>query len=162
LFDTIDAIKILICEGRNINLQVCGNGSHDIVEQISKMAKKYHWLIYNGVVCGDNKYDILANSHIFVLPTYYSIEGMPVSLLEAASMKNLIVATDQGAISDFLIEGETGFFCKAKNPEDLACVLRYILDHKYDMTEILNNAIELICNNYDEKKFENNIFKFLA
>lgn len=49
-----------------------------------------------------------------------SWEGMPLVLLEAASCRLPVVATDVGGNSEVVVEGKTGFLVPPKDPEKLA------------------------------------------
>lgn len=73
-----------------------------------------------GVIGGQKKRDILADSEIFLLPTYYEYEGLPLALLEAMSCGLFIITTDHSAIGDVIKEGTNGLFCRNKDPDDLA------------------------------------------
>ncbi|MEC7575604.1 MAG: glycosyltransferase, partial [Pseudomonadota bacterium] len=62
-----------------------------------------------------------ARAHIAVLPSYR--EGLPKSLIEAASCGRPIVATDVPGCREVCIEGETGYLVPARMVEPLANAL---------------------------------------
>ena len=62
-----------------------------------------------------------ARAHIAVLPSYR--EGLPKSLIEAASCGRPIVATDVPGCREVCIEGETGYRVPARTVEPLANAL---------------------------------------
>jgi glycosyltransferase involved in cell wall biosynthesis len=53
-----------------------------------------------------------------VLPSYR--EGMPLSLLEGASMCKALIATDTPGCRTLIEEGVNGYLCREKDGEDLA------------------------------------------
>jgi glycosyltransferase involved in cell wall biosynthesis len=73
----------------------------------------------------DDVMSYIAKSDCVVLPSYR--EGVPRSLLEAASMQKPIVATDVPGCREIVKDGVNGFLCMHKNYEDLAEKLEKIL-----------------------------------
>ena len=63
----------------------------------------------------------IANADCVVLPSYR--EGVPRTLLEAASMGKPIVATDVPGCRDVVRHGKTGLLCSARSMEALAAAL---------------------------------------
>ena len=61
----------------------------------------------------------LASADCVVLPSYYR-EGVPRSLLEAASMGKPLIASDSVGTREPLRDGVNGFLCRPRHPEDLA------------------------------------------
>ena len=60
----------------------------------------------------------IANSDIAVLPSYR--EGIPLALLEAASMKRPLIATDVAGCRDVVRDGMNGFLVPPKDAESLS------------------------------------------
>ena len=75
------------------------------------------WL---GPVTGEEKYQLLADSDIFVFPTYYPPEGHPWVIVEAMAAGLPIVTCDQGAIRESVIDGYNGFLVEKRNPRAVA------------------------------------------
>ena len=73
-----------------------------------------------GVVRGEAKRRFLAEADCFVLPTYYPLEGQPQAILEAMAAGLPVVATDQGAIRETVVDGVTGILTEKQKPERLA------------------------------------------
>ncbi|MCI0416245.1 glycosyltransferase [bacterium] len=65
--------------------------------------------------------DIYLNSSIF--------EGLPISLLEAMSMKLPVVATCVGGVPEVVVDGKTGFLVPPRNPETLAEKVSFLLSN---------------------------------
>ncbi len=62
----------------------------------------------------------------FVLPSRY--EGLPVALAEAVVAGIPAAATDVGAVSDVMVDGETRLLVPARRPERLAAAITCLLD----------------------------------
>jgi glycosyltransferase involved in cell wall biosynthesis len=65
----------------------------------------------------DNVVPFMAQADCIVLPSYR--EGMPLSLLEGASMCKTLIATDTAGCRDIVEEGVNGYLCKEKNVASL-------------------------------------------
>lgn len=73
----------------------------------------------------DDIRDIIANSDCVVLPSYR--EGMPRTLLEAASMAKPVITTDEPGCREAVIDGVTGFLCRSRDVADLAAKMEQML-----------------------------------
>src|SRR5690606_4289008 len=66
----------------------------------------------------DNVLPYLGQANCFVFPSYYS-EGVPKSLLEAASMEMPIITTNNVGCRDVVEDGRTGFVAIPKSVTSL-------------------------------------------
>jgi glycosyltransferase involved in cell wall biosynthesis len=73
-----------------------------------------------GRVTGDARFELMRDTDVFVFPSYYPIEGQPTVLLEAMSASLPIVTTDQGAIRETIVDGETGYLVPKRDPSAIA------------------------------------------
>lgn len=64
----------------------------------------------------------IAAADCIVLPSYR--EGVPRTLLEAASMARPLIATDVPGCRDVVLPGVSGLLCKVRDPESLAHCMR--------------------------------------
>lgn len=74
----------------------------------------------NGPVLGEEKNNAFKAADVFVLPTYYPVEGCPISIIEAMSYSLPIVATDWMAIPDLVVDHFNGFYVKPRSPNEIA------------------------------------------
>jgi len=72
--------------------------------------------------------ELLSLIDIFVLPSLW--EGLPLVLLEAASLGKAIVATDIDGIREVIRDGETGLLVPPANPNRLAEAVIRLLDDR--------------------------------
>jgi glycosyltransferase involved in cell wall biosynthesis len=70
---------------------------------------------------------VWADSHIAVLPTYYG-EGLPKSLLEAASCARAIVAADVPGCREIVRHGENGLLVPPRDARSLAKAIERLID----------------------------------
>ncbi|WP_162257368.1 glycosyltransferase family 4 protein [Lacticaseibacillus manihotivorans] len=71
-------------------------------ESFVREKKLEDFVTYHGVVKGDKKKQLLQNASIFCLPTWYPVEGQPISMLEAMANGEYIISTKHAAIPDII------------------------------------------------------------
>ena len=94
---------------------------------------------YHGVVSGNDKKQLLADAHVFCLPTYYPFEGQPISILEAYAAGCVVITTDHGGISDIFTDGWNGYFVEKKSSSSICRMLKKLADMREQ--ELLDIAI---------------------
>lgn len=117
-------------------------------------------IIYKGLVTGIEKHDILTKSDIFILPTYYSTEAQPLSILEALSYGKIVIATPHRAIPDMIIDNYNGLIIDFKSPKSIVDAVIKIIQNKNLQEKLSFNARNFVEKNYSQIKFENNIINF--
>ena len=96
-----------------------------------------------------------------VLPSYY-MEGVPKSLMEAASMERPLIATDAAGCKDVVLDGVNGLLCEKRSVDSLVSAMRRILDMSADQRqEMGQKGRELMLRKFDEKLIINEYKKAL-
>lgn len=125
--NNIVVIKALIKLKSNIHYFICGLGPREkyLREQVKqfKLESRVHFLGYRT----DMK-DLMAASDIFVMPSFR--EGVPRSILEAMDLGLPCVGSRTRGIADLIDEGEGGFLCSPKSPEEFAKAFAILSDTK--------------------------------
>jgi len=94
--------------------------------------------------------DYLENCDCVILPSYR--EGIPKSLLEAASMELPAIATDVPGCRSVIDHGVTGLLCKVKDPSDLACAMVKIMNMTETKREEMGRKARIkVIQEFDEK-----------
>ena len=75
----------------------------------------------------------IEQSHVLVLPSYR--EGMPRTVLEAASIGRPAIVTDVPGCRQSVVEGETGWYCEVRDVESLAASMLHVLDMPFEEFE---------------------------
>jgi len=156
-----DLLKaLLILKEKNIEFEakLAGNIDLSIKKQVLNLIEQNPDVQYVGVVRGEAKKNLLLNANTFVFPTYYTMEGQPIAILEALVTGNIVLTTKHAGIPDIFSE-ENGIYIKKKSPEDIAGKLIY-LNNNLDAYKpmMINNHLEAK-RKYGEKKFLNNLAK---
>lgn len=101
--------------------------------------------VVNYLGVNDDVRDEILAADCVVLPSYYP-EGVPRSLLEAASMERPIITTDSVGCREVVDDGVNGFLCRPRDAGDLAEKMEYMLnlsqDNRDDMGKKSRERIE--------------------
>jgi len=100
---------------------------------------------FTGVKTGIEKYQLLKNSDIFLF-TPNKPEGLPYVVLEAMSVGLPIIATDQGSITDAVVDSENGFIVESGNAESIVQAISKLL-HKRDLIPLMGEKSKRIYKN---------------
>lgn len=98
----------------------------------------------------DDILELTAMSDIYVLPSYR--EGVPRTLLEAASMAKPIITTDTVGCREVVKNGENGFLVPVANSELLAQKIEYLLNNPEKRKIMGENGRILAINEFDVQR----------
>lgn len=116
LFDAVPAIKKAIPNAKFLIVGREPMGNH-VEERIKADAFLKECVVLAGY---REDIDVVGNLiDVFVQPSTGK-EGVPQSLMQTLSMEKAAIATDVGAIDELIVDGETGFFIKVADAEDIA------------------------------------------
>ena len=152
--DLIKAYKLLVTSHKlQAVLLIIGSGP--LKSKLQNLVKKL--MLQDKVVFINNvPYEDLpgyyALADVFVRPSLS--EGFGNVFIEAMAAGVPIIATPVGGILDFLKEGETGWFCKVKNPQSIKEKVQYVLDdkNKEEVNRVVANARKMVEEEYDWDK----------
>lgn len=115
----------------DMQLVVAGdnNQNPEFLSYLHEMSNVDSRIIFTGAVYGEDKETLLRNCFAFCLPS--TLEGLPITLLEAMSYGKVCIASEIQACHEEL--GESGVWCKYENADDLADKLRYVAQHYEDV-----------------------------
>lgn len=101
----------------------------------------------------------ISRAHCIVLPSFYR-EGVPKSLLEAASMGRPVVASDSVGCREVVDDGVTGLLCRTRDANDLADKMEEICR----MSDTERTAMGLLGRSRVERMFDERyvVNKYLA
>lgn len=108
---------------------------------------------------GPEKYDYLARSKVFVLPSFQ--ECFPLTILEAYQSKAAVISTETGGIPEIITNGENGFVVTPNDVNELVDKMELFLKDEnlhIRMGEINFAKFE---ENYTQNLFISNLIKIL-
>ena len=91
--------------GYDINVWIAGGfigQSTDRLSHAMSLARKKNYITILGLAKGGRKWNGLLETDIFILPSYYKTEALPLSLVEAMRFGCLCISSSIGEINDLL------------------------------------------------------------
>lgn len=104
-----------------------------------------------GVIQGEERFKYFAQSHAFILPSYW--EGLPLSVIEAMAFGLPIISTKVGAIPE-IVDNNNGILVRPKDVTELKNAIIKIRDDKKKIPEYKINNIKKIRDKYDISQFK--------
>ncbi len=162
ILDFLQALIELKKEGIAFKAKIAGNIDDKLKDEIIKYLNELKDNTeYLGVISGQEKKDMLEWGNIFVFPTYYKIEGQPISVLEAMATGNIILTTNQGGISNIFKEKENGFYIRKKDYKDIFQKLKFISNNLDKLKNISKTNYTLVKKNYTVENFIKSLYGIL-
>ena len=125
---TIQAFAELNKKYPNATLDIVGSGSELIrFQTLCKelgISKAVH---FHGFLSNAETLSKMASARFFVMPSVN--EGFGIVYLEAMASGCITIGTEGEGIADLIISGENGFLVPANDPEAIAQVVEWCLDH---------------------------------
>ncbi len=118
VLDLVRAIPIVLRTVPEASFVLAGSGDAASIAELARSLGVEHALRLPGWVNGKNKDNLLRQSDVFVLPSYF--EALPVALLEAMARGVPVIATRVGGIPDVIEDGVNGLLVDPGQPEPLA------------------------------------------
>ncbi len=142
-----DVVKALVHLPQNYKFLILGQGYEEgnIKNLIASLGLEKR-VMMKGYVSHKDMPKYLKACDIFVRPSLS--EGLGNSFLEAMASDIPVIGTPVGGIPDFLIDRETGLFCKVHDPESIAkCAKLLSLDLTL-RSKIIREANEMVKTKY--------------
>lgn len=162
IHEFISATKLVKKDYPNAKFTVLGA----IDEANPGALKKYELdqLISSGIIDYpghvDNVTDWIANSHVFVLPSYR--EGVPRSTQEAMAIGRPIITTDVPGCRETVIDGVNGFLVEKWNPEALSKKMVYFIVNSEQIEKMGLESYKIAKEKFDAHKVNKRLLKILG
>ena len=154
----LESIQMLNNDGIYPKLKIAGNKvlSNNLDNLLSELKN----VEYVGVVLNEKKSDLLLWGNVFCLPTYYSMEGQPISIIESMAFNNFILTTKHAGIPDICSE-QNAVFCNKNDSLDLYKKLLFIYKNWNEIqSKAISNGV-LAREKFTEKAFIDKIEKIV-
>jgi glycosyltransferase involved in cell wall biosynthesis len=157
----LDSLKQL--ENLNIDYSaiIAGNVDASIQNTIINKINQLENTKYIGPIHSEEKLELLEWSNIFILPTFYKMEGQPISILEALATQNTIITTNHSGIPDIITPEENGFIVDVKSSRSITEKLIYLKNDPSILEIIGKKNKEYFLKNFTKSKFELEIKKII-
>jgi len=162
ILDLLDALIILDKKNINFNATIAGSIENSINDKVKKrFIKLGEKLDYIGVIQGQEKIKALMMANVFILPTYYKMEGQPISILEALATGNIIITTNHAGIPD-IVSNKNGYIVEPKSPESIAKVILSINENLSEEVErCCSTNLKHALDNFTEDIFSDKILNII-
>jgi len=159
IFDLLKALHLL--EENNVPYKARIAGAIDLSqkEEIEKQINSLNHTTYIGIVKAQAKKELLQWGNIFVLPTFYKMEGQPISILEAMATGNVILTTRHAGIPDVIEDKKHGRFIKKRNSKDLYETLVYYAQNRDEALQISRYNRSCFKENFTKLRFEKRLLE---
>jgi glycosyltransferase involved in cell wall biosynthesis len=120
IYEFVEAAEQLKKQGLSVQCQLLGffDEHNPVAIPKSRIASWVQRGLITYLGYTDQVAPFIARADCIVLPSYR--EGMPLSLLEGASMCKALIAADTPGCRSLIEEGVNGYLCREKDSEDLA------------------------------------------
>lgn len=135
----------------NVHYLVCGDGNER--KDLEKMVLDSgvgNRVTITGFLANDVVPVGMYVSDIIVVPSEYEEFGS--ILLEAASMKKPVIASNVGGIPEIIADGVRGILVPARSPEHIAGKIDYLIEKKEIGIRLRENAFVYVKENFSEEK----------
>tara|TARA_R110002072_G_scaffold235697_6_gene393387 strand:+ start:3858 stop:4952 length:1095 start_codon:yes stop_codon:yes gene_type:complete len=157
----LEAINLLKSRENEFFATIAGPSADVSIEEVNEYIQKHNLtnVSVKGAVYGKEKYQVLNDSDVFVLPSLN--ECFPLTILEAYQAELAVISTSVGAIPDIVKNRENGFVIEPKNSKLLAEKMSEIMgNHDLLKSMKLNNKKEYK-ENYTEEIFIKNFITII-
>jgi len=155
--------SLIELESKNIPYlaRIAGNIDPNSSKKIFGLLNELKNAKYLGVVKGAAKKELLDWGNIFVLPTYYKMEGQPIAIIEAMATNNVIITTPYAGIPDIVNSAEHGFYIKKGNAKDLVDKIIFLYKNKSVIEEISKRNKLYFAENFTVQKFKKGLINII-
>jgi colanic acid/amylovoran biosynthesis glycosyltransferase len=148
--DLICAVGLLVAQGRDVTLQVIGDGPQRLeLEEKARKANLTDRVVFHGSLSEDVIIERFSHAHAFVLASH--AEPLGVVYMEAMAMELATIGTAVGGVGEIIQDGQNGLLVPPRDPHALAAAMeRLLLDP--DLRERLARAgRQTIVNRFDSR-----------
>jgi len=161
ILQLLDALIILEEKKISYSAKIAGNIDENLKEIIRNKISSLKNTQYLGIVKGIEKRELLNWSTIFVLPTFYKMEGQPISILEAMATSNVIISTKHAGIPDIIKHEKNGFLMETNKVDELVELFTYLDENRSKIKQISEYNKTYFINNFTVDIFESEFLKII-
>ena len=108
-------------------------------------------IFFHTETSGDDKFSFYEHANLFIFPPRKP-EGHPWVIVEAMAAGLPIISTDQGAISEAVLNGENGYIVESYRPDQIAERVLFLMRNKDLCEQMGKNSRYLYEKNFTEEQ----------
>jgi glycosyltransferase involved in cell wall biosynthesis len=158
ILDLIEACNLLKLNGIKFTCNIIGAEKELNSLQLTHLIKKFDLfdcVRYVGAKYDLDKYKYLNSADILIYPSYS--DCLPLVLIEALQFSLPIISTDEGAISDLVIDNFNGFIVEKKSPHSIFQKIVIYKNEFYSNYTLNYNSRDLYLSKYTLECFNLNL-----
>lgn len=142
-----DLIEVFqeISQSHKVKLLIIGSGNYS--QELKKMAADNPDILFVGEKSEEEIVDSLSITDIFVNPSYS--EGLPTSVLEAASCGCSIIASDVGGTKEIIHDGKNGALFHVRDREELGRLIKKFIEDQPAREQYGVHARDAVSSKFD-------------
>lgn len=153
VFEYLASARLIKQKYSNVEFVVLGGLDLDNPAALTKAQLdtviKEDIVIYPGHV--SNVSEWIADSHVFVLPSYYR-EGVPRSTQEAMAIGRAVITTDVPGCRETVTDGVNGYLIPPWNAKELADKMLYLIEHPEEIKRMGNESHRIATEQFNVHK----------
>ena len=116
-------------------------------------------VLVHGPLYGEKKEEMFRRADVFVFPTY--IDCFPLVVVEAMKHGLPVISTEEGAIPDMVIHGETGLLVEKRNSKALAAAMQQLASNPEWAAQMGRKGRSLYEASFTQSAFEQRVCDIL-
>jgi len=124
------------------------------------LAKSKDYIKMLGLVKGELKWNSLLDTDIFILPSYYKTEALPLSLVEAMRFGCLCISSSIGEIND-LLENGRGIIMKKVSTDSITQSVERILADTSQSKIMIKNSLSYVREEFSYEEYKIRLLKLM-
>ena len=120
----INVMEQIISKDKNIYLLIFGYGRQYLIQNLVLNSKASKNIILNNFE--KNKFGLIKEADIIVVPSQ-EFESFGYVVIEAMSLKKVVVATNYGGLKEIVLDGNTGYLVDKNKPNEFAKKILFLL-----------------------------------
>jgi glycosyltransferase involved in cell wall biosynthesis len=161
-FVLLEALGTLKARGHELHATFAGAAAPHCVERFDAQVEQLGLagsVRYVGPRYGDDKDALFRGHDIFVFPTLHEAFGLV--LLEAMQHRLPVIATNEGAIPEIVVDGETGYLVEPGDPAAIAQRLQLLLGDPALCERMGSRGRDRYLERFTVTRFENDLLAVL-
>lgn len=143
-------------EGVHFHCVLAGDGPVEEYKQKAAALGLGDDLEFTGWISGQQKLDLLYQSRVMALPSYY--EGLPMSILEAMACSEAVISTPIGGIPEAVENSVSGMLVQPGDVGNLYAAVRLLLKYPERAQQMGRRGREIIEQKYDVLKLHRQLY----
>ncbi|MDD5465398.1 MAG: glycosyltransferase family 4 protein [Candidatus Omnitrophica bacterium] len=131
------------------NLKIIGDGP--LKERVYDFSSSYDNVEFLGKIDRDLLLKTIRGASFIIFPSE-CYENMPLVIMESFALSKPVLASNLGAIKEFVIDGFSGVLFEPGNINDLAAKITYLFFHNKERMEMGKNANKIYRDQFNEEK----------